>query len=58
MWMDTGPLNETVATENLIQPEMTPELANRVIIRGHAWYGRIAASLADVAGEIAPPAPS
>jgi hypothetical protein len=28
---------------------MTPELANRVIIREHAWNSRIAASLADVA---------
>jgi hypothetical protein len=37
-----------VATKNLIRREMTAELANRVIIRDHAWNGRIAASLADV----------
>ena len=36
-----------VATENSMRPEMTPELANHVIIAGHAWGGRIAASLAD-----------
>jgi hypothetical protein len=47
-----------MATENLIQPEITAELANRVIIRERAWNGRIAASVADVGGEIAPPAPS
>jgi hypothetical protein len=47
-----------VATNNAIRREMTAELANRVIIRDHTSNGRIAAALADVAGEIAPPAPS
>jgi hypothetical protein len=36
--------------------EMTPELANHVIIPEHAWDGRITAALAGVAGEIASPA--
>ena len=47
-----------VAAENPIQPEMTLDLANHVIIPGHAWDGRITAALADVAGEVAPPARS
>ena len=44
-----------VAAENPIQPEMTLDLANHVIIPGHAGNDRTAGALAVVAGEVAPP---
>ena len=47
-----------VAAKNLIQLEMTLELANHVIIPGHAGNDRTARALAVVAGEVAPPARS
>jgi hypothetical protein len=44
--------------KNPIQPEMTLELANHIIIPGHAGNDRTAGALAVVAGEVAPPARS
>ena len=38
--------NVPVATQNPIQPETTPKLANRIIIHGHGWDGPIGACLA------------
>jgi hypothetical protein len=49
------PLEVPMAAENPIQPEMTPESANHVIVSGHGGNGRTAGALAVVAGKIAPP---